>query len=213
MIRVHRDHRGLAFGRQSARHGLCHLLRRGDGQTRMPAQHFHVVDCRERFIHLCNAAGRKGQRIAARQYDLPNPFMGAHIVHRGGEVACAQGPRAGAHPLATEAEAAIDCANRDQFNQDPIGIPMHQPLDGAHGVVADRIVALGGIAGQLSRVGHELMRDRVAAVFGLDEGGERRRKADSIAVGDRLELCKSFRASQPHLDEIRGAGQAAAVAS
>ena len=51
---------------------------------------------------------------------------------------------------------------------------MHQPLDRAHGVVADRIVALGGIADELSRVGHELTRDRVGGVFGPDEGGQRR---------------------------------------
>ncbi len=86
---------------------------------------------------------------------------------------------------------------------------MHQPLDRAHGVVADRIVALGGIADELTCVGHELARDRVARVFGPDEGGERRRKADRIAAGDRLELLKSFRAGQPRFDEILGAGQAA----
>ena len=65
---------------------------------------------------------------------------------------------------------------------------MHQPLDGAHGVVADRIVALGGIANELARVGHELARDRVARILGPDEGGERRRKADRVALGDGLEL-------------------------
>ena len=123
--------------------------------------------------------------------------MGAHVVNRRREVVCAQRPRAGTHPLAAEAEAAIDGANRDQLDQDPIGIAMHQPLDGAHGVVADRIVALGGIADELTRVGHELARDRVARVFGPDEGGERRRKADRIALGDRLELWKPFGAASP----------------
>ena len=46
---------------------------------------------------------------------------------------------------------------------------MHQPLDRAHGVVADRIVALGGIADELTRVGHELTRDRVGRVAGLEQ--------------------------------------------
>ena len=135
--------------------------------------------------------------------------MGAHVVNRRHELSPAQRPRAGAHPLAAETEATIDRANRDQLDQDPIGIAMHQPLDGALGVVADRIVALGGIADQLARVRHELTRDRVARVFGPDEGGERRRKADRIAASDRLELLKSFRAGQPRFGEILGAGQAA----
>ena len=90
---------------------------------------------------------------------------------------------------------------------------MDQPVDGAHGVVADRIVALGGIADELARVRHKLTRDRVGRVFGPDEVGERGRKADRIVVGYRLELWKPFRPSQPRFDEILGAGQAAALAS
>src|ERR1700679_3851001 len=90
---------------------------------------------------------------------------------------------------------------------------MHQPVDGATGVVADRIVALGGIADELARVRHKLTRDRVARVFRSDEGGERRRKADRIALADRPELWKPLPAAQPRFDEILGAGQAAALAS
>src|ERR1700678_3796485 len=90
---------------------------------------------------------------------------------------------------------------------------MHQPVDGAHGVVADRIVALGGIADELARVRHKLTRDRGARVVGSDEGGERRRKADRIVLRDRLELWKPFQAGQPRFDEILWAGQAAALAS
>jgi hypothetical protein len=90
---------------------------------------------------------------------------------------------------------------------------MHQSLDWAPGVVADRIVALGRIADELARVRHELKRDRVARVFQPDEGGKRRRNADRIALGNRTELWKQFRASQPRLDEILSAGQAAALAS
>src|SRR5580658_1267291 len=108
--------------------------------------------------------------------------MSAYVVNRRGELGCAERPRARTYAFAAETEAAIDRANRDQLDQHPIGITMHQPLDGALGVVADRIVALGGIANQLARVRHELTRDRVARVFGPDEGGERRRKSDRIAV-------------------------------
>ena len=84
---------------------------------------------------------------------------------------------------------------------------MHQPLDRAHGVVADRIVALGGIADELTGVRHELTRDRVARVFRPDEGGQRRRKADCVALGDGLEAGKPFGRDQPRFDEILGSAQ------
>ena len=86
---------------------------------------------------------------------------------------------------------------------------MHKPIDGAHGVVANRIVTLGGIPDELTRIGHELTRDRVARVFAPDEGGQRRRKADCVALGDGLEVLKPFRARQPRRDEIVRGGQAA----
>src|ERR1700733_6659769 len=139
--------------------------------------------------------------------------MGTHVVSCRCEVACAQGSRAGAYPFAAEAEAAIDFADCDQLDQDPIGIAMNQPPDWAHDVITDRIVALGGIADKLARVRNEMKRDRGARVFQLDEGGKRRRKADRITLGDRLELRKPFRADQPRFDEILGAGEAAALAS
>ena len=65
---------------------------------------------------------------------------------------------------------------------------MHQSLHRAHGVVADRVVALGRIADKLAGVWDELTRDRVGGVAGLHQRGERRRKADRVALGDRLEL-------------------------
>ena len=80
MVGVHRHDRRLAFGHESARQRLCHPVRRGDRQAGMPTQHFDVINPRERPGHLGEAAGRKGQRIAACQDDLPNPHIGAHVV-------------------------------------------------------------------------------------------------------------------------------------
>ena len=85
---------------------------------------------------------------------------------------------------------------------------MHQSLDGAHGVVADRVVALGRIADELAGVGDELARDRVGGVAGLNKRRERRRKADRVALGDRLELVKPFRRRKPCFDQGSGGGQA-----
>ena len=90
---------------------------------------------------------------------------------------------------------------------------MHHPLDRAHGVVANRIVALGGIPNELTRVGHDLSRDRVARVLGANERGQRRCKADRVALGHGLEFRKPLRLSQPRFDEILGGGQAAVLKS
>src|SRR5271156_3412741 len=86
---------------------------------------------------------------------------------------------------------------------------MHQPLDRAHGVVANWIVALGGIADELTRIGHELTRDRVGGIVWPDELGQRRGKGNGVTPGDRLELLKPFGPGQPGFDKILGAGQAA----
>ncbi len=86
---------------------------------------------------------------------------------------------------------------------------MNQPFDRAHGVVANRIVALGRIADELTRIGHELTRDRVGGIVWPDELGERRGKADRVAPGHGRKLLKPFGIDQPRLNEILGTGQAA----
>ena len=133
--------------------------------------------------------------------------MRADVVERRGELGGAQGARAGTDPFAAKAEAAIDRASRDQLDQHPIGIAMHQAMNWAHRVVADRVVALGGIADQLPGVGHELARDRVGGIAGLDERGKRRRDGDRIAPGDGLELREPFRRGEPRFDQGSGGGQ------
>jgi len=84
---------------------------------------------------------------------------------------------------------------------------MHQARNWAHRVVADRVVALGRIADELSGVWHELARDRVGGIAGPDERGKRRRDGDRIAPGDRLELLEPFRRGEPRFDEGSGGGQ------
>ena len=85
---------------------------------------------------------------------------------------------------------------------------MHQSLHGAHGVVADRVVALGRIADELAGVGDELARDRVGGVAGLNKRRERRRKADRVALGDRLQFGEPFRRGEACFDQRSGGGQA-----
>ena len=76
---------------------------------------------------------------------------------------------------------------------------MHQSLHGAHGVVADRVVALGRIADKLAGVGDELARDRVGRVAGLNKRRERRRNADCVALGDRLQFGEAVAAQRARL--------------
>ena len=84
---------------------------------------------------------------------------------------------------------------------------MHQATNWAHRVVANRVVALGRIADQLSSVRHELACDRVGGIAGPDERGKRRRDGDRVARGDRLELREPFRRGEPRFDERSGGGQ------
>ena len=86
---------------------------------------------------------------------------------------------------------------------------MHKALDGAPRIVADRVVALGGIADELSRIRHELAGDRIGGVAALDELGQRRRETDRIALGDSFERPKALRLGQARFDKVYGAGQAA----
>ena len=86
---------------------------------------------------------------------------------------------------------------------------MHQPLDRAFGVVADRVVDFGRIAKKLAPLGHELARDRVGRVAFRDEAGERRGQADRVALRDRLEFGEPRRIGEAGLDQCIGRGQAA----
>ena len=56
---------------------------------------------------------------------------------------------------------------------------------------------------------HELARDRVRGIVGIDERGESRGEGGRVSPGDRLQLLKARRLGEPRLNEILGAGQAA----
>ena len=81
---------------------------------------------------------------------------------------------------------------------------MHQALDRAFCVVADRIVGLRRIADELAAVGDELARDRIVRIAGVDEASQRRRQADRVARGDRLELAEPRRIGEARRDELFG---------
>src|SRR6202044_1379900 len=108
---------------------------------------------------LGNPARRQSQGIAAGKDDLPDLRTRPQVVERPTEFGRAQRPGSRADTLAAETETAIDRANRDQLDEDTIGVAMHKPPGRAPGIVADRIVAFGGIADEFTRIRHELAGD------------------------------------------------------
>ena len=84
-------------------------------------------------------------------------------------------------------------------------------MTGLLGVVADRIVGLGRMAIEFAPVGQELAPDRIGRIAGPNQRRQRRRQADGVAPGDRLELVEPLRRGKAGLDEVVERGQAAAL--
>ena len=126
------------------------------------------------------------------------------VVERRGEGLRAEPPRARPDPLAAEAEAAIDGADRNQLDQHAVGIAMDEPLDRAPRVVADRVVGLGRIAPKLATVGNELAGDRVPGIVAVDQADEGGREPDGVALGDGLEFGEPPRRGETGVDEHLG---------
>ena len=68
--------------------------------------------------------------------------------------------------------------------------------------VADRVVALLRRPRQLRRVGHELPRDRVVAIVGVDQLRHRRRHRHRVARRDLFQGRTLLRSDQPGVDEV-----------
>ena len=113
--------------------------------------------------------------------------MRADIVERGGELRARERAPVPDH-LAAEAEAAIDRADMDRLEQHAVGIAVHDALDRAVRIVADRVGHLLGPASSSAAIGHELARDRIARIGGIDELGDVGGQRQRIARGDRFEL-------------------------
>ena len=63
---------------------------------------------------------------------------------------------------------------------------MNDAFDGAERIIADRIAAFLRTLLKLARVGHELPRNRIKRVGGVDQVGHRRSDGNGIACGDFL---------------------------
>ena len=84
---------------------------------------------------------------------------------------------------------------------------MHDALERAVGIIPDRVGRFLGPGVEFRGRGHELARNGVARIGGIDElgnvGGQRQR----IARGDRLDLATALVGNQSGRDELIGAAQ------
>ena len=85
---------------------------------------------------------------------------------------------------------------------------MHDALDRAVGVVADRVGHLLGPAVELGPIGNELACDRVARIGGIDQLGDVGGQRQRIARGDRFDLGAALARMSPAA--IRSCGACAA---
>jgi hypothetical protein len=110
----------------------------------------------------------------------------------------------GSDPLAAEAKAAIDRADRDQLQKRAVWVAMDDPVDRALQIIADRIDKFGGMTIEFARVGHELPRDRIGGIGGIDQSRQGRRNRHGIALGDALKFFPPLRRRKTRRDEIGG---------
>ena len=165
-----------------------------------------MLDRGERLDDRGEPPRREHQRIAAGEDHLPDFGMGADIVERRGELHARQRAPAPDH-LAAEAEAAIDRADMDRLEQHAVGIAVHDALDRTMRVVADRVGVLLRPRLELGAIRHELARDRIARVGGIDEVHDIRGQRQGIAGDNLLELGPAVARGKPGGDQIIGAAQ------
>ena len=170
------------------------------------ADDLHMRHRRQRLDDLAEPPRRQHQRIAAGEDDLPDFGMRADVVERRVELGARERGPAPDH-LAAEAEPAIDRADVDRLEQHAIGIAVHDALDRAVGVVADRIGALLRPRVELGRVRHELARDRIVRIGRIDELDDLRGERQRIAGGDPFELGPAVRRGEPGCDQVVGAAE------
>ena len=128
--------------------------------------------------------------------------MRAHIVERRVELGRAEDARAGTDPLAAKAEAAIDRADRDELDQHPVGIAMHQSPTGlmASSPIGSSLSAGSRMSSRASGTNWRAIGS--AGSPGRDERGERRRQADRVALGHGLKLGKPFGRRKARVDQL-----------
>ena len=133
--------------------------------------------------------------------------MSADVTERGGERRRRQSAPPRSHHLAAETKPAIDRASVDDFQQHPIGIAVDDPLDGAECVIADRIAAVLRTLLKLARLRHELPRDRIEWIVGVNDVEHRRRDGDRIAGGHFGKFIDTLARDQPVFAKLVSAPQ------
>ncbi len=195
-VKRHVDRAGKFF--EGCDEGVIDAGRFHHRHAGVEAQHLHMRDRAERRGDGGESPGREGEGIAAGQHDLPDVLAGRDVGVGVGEFRLAQRAVAvGAHPLAAEAEAAIDRADVERLQQHPVGIAVDEAGEGAVGVVADRVGALVRGRLDLFGAGNELAGDGVGRVGRVDQLGHVGGERDRVAGGDAFEGGQIFRGQKP----------------
>ena len=84
---------------------------------------------------------------------------------------------------------------------------MHNALDRAVGVVADRIGAFPLPAFKLTDIRHELAGDRIVRIGAIDQVGDGRRDGDGVSRCDLLQRAEPLAADKPRVGEVARAAQ------
>ncbi len=175
---------------------------RGHRHAGVDANDLDVFDGRKRRHYRAQAARRQHQRIAAGKDHLPDRRIVADVIEGAIERRAAKRfGFVGPDPLAAETEAAIDSADMRELQQHAVGIPMHDALNRAVGVVADWVGAFFGPLIEFGGVRHELACDGVVWID--DQIGERWRQRHGIARGNRVEVRASLGRHQTGIRQLR----------
>jgi hypothetical protein len=94
-----------------------------------------------------------------------------------------------------------------RFQENAVGIAVHQPFDRRMGEIADRIGAFFGRCFEFGNIGHELQRDGIVRIRRVDQRGEGWRDRHGVTGRDGFE-CRGvgFR-NKPGADEIGNGAQ------
>ena len=151
----------------------------GDGDAGVDAEQLDVGDGGEGGEDGGKAAGGEHERVAAGEDDLADGGAGAEPGVGGVELGVGEEAAFGADVLPAEAEAAIDGADEEGFEERPVGVAVDDAGEGGEGVVADGVGGFTGGMQEFVGVGDELEGDGVGGV--LDEGLHGRGDGDGVA--------------------------------
>ncbi len=187
--RLVRRQRGNQRGADPARIDDRHAgMKADDGKVR---DRFEAADDRG------DPARRQQERVAAGDDDLPDLGMLRDIAEGAVERRRREQSVALADLLAAEAEAAIDRADEDRLQEHAVGVAMDEAGQRRPAFVADRVGLVVRRGVEFGGARHELRRDRIGGVGGVDQRRHLVGHGDRELCGDPAQLGSRSGATRP----------------